>query len=87
MIKDKNYYIAIYKRQYEEYKKIMLEGGADEDDLDSAEVDYTSEGVLGYYLANYGNEALNEWLYNTEGNLTDEFDLETDRIIKEFFNK
>lgn len=60
-----DYYIEIYKI---ENKKFKIQEGLDEDDsIDMSEINYSPEACVGYYLANYGENAYTEWKECTKG--------------------
>lgn len=85
-MKDKNYYTKIYEDRmttlYDEY--------TNEDDpalcaTEAFEETATAEEVVGYYLYNEANNALDKWLENTRGIDTDDKDDEVTRILRELF--
>lgn len=86
-IKNTKYYIDIYKKEFNNYKEEQILDGVPEDEIDSAAVDYSEEGVVGYYLFNFGEDAFEEWNNNTKGTEQNSFGRKIYYLLRSISNK
>lgn len=92
---DRNYYVNIYEKYYDECMeraKEELEGDAHPDPdivLETAteifEDTANAEQVAGYYIVYHQEDALKDWKVNTEGKVLSEMDREVDRILNALY--
>ena len=87
-MKNRNYYESIYQNRMDEiYREMKEEGVRDIDCACTMEFDQTAnaEEVVGYYLANYGDNALKDWKANTEDIEMTEQDKTVTEILEQLF--
>lgn len=87
-MKNRSYYESKYESRMDEIYRELKE--TDMEDIDYActmEFDETAnaEEVVGYYLANYGDNALKDWRANTEGIEMTEQDKVVTEILEQLF--
>lgn len=65
-MKNKEYYIGIYKEEVNKYVEKQISYGIPEEEIDSSQMNHTVKGTVGYYLHKYGNNAFKEWNNNNK---------------------
>lgn len=87
IIKTKEDYKQIYVDALDWIEKELIESGVDVSDGTAITYEFddtaNAEEVVGYYIFNEGDNALNQWLKNTEGLELTEQDKEVTRLLKE----
>lgn len=87
-MKNRSYYESKYESRMDGiYREMKEEGVEDIDYACTMEFDQTAnaEEVVGYYLANYGDNALKEWKANTEDIEMTEQDKTVTEILEQLF--
>ena len=87
-MKNRSFYESKYESRIDEiYRKMKEECVEDIDYACTMEFDETAnaEEVVGYYLANYGDNALNDWRANDEGIEMTEQDKVVTEILEQLF--
>lgn len=89
---DRRYYLNLYQTKWDEcYDHAQKEDPqADEEDIRyyanmSFEEEANAEEVVGYYICYHGDDALKDWLSNTEDIKLSIQDKEVDRILKRLY--
>lgn len=60
-MKNKEYYIGIYREEMHKYMEKQMSYGIPENEIDSSEMSCTVKGTVGRYLSKFGNNAFKEW--------------------------
>jgi hypothetical protein len=87
-INSKEYYAELYNNRMTE----LVEQFKDEPGYDGTQATYefdetcNAEQIVGFYVVNEGDNALNQWLENIEGIDLTEQDLEVTRILKGLYS-
>ena len=87
-MKDRSYYESKYESRMDKiYREMKEEGVKDIDYACTMEFDQTAnaEEVVGYYLENYGDNALKYWKMNTENIEMTEQDKVVTEILERLF--